>query len=168
MQKLNYSLGLDIGISSVGWGILELDENKNPIKIIDAGVRIFTPGENVKTGESKAEARRIKRGTRRIIRRRNYRLDRVKNLLYQYGYLEGYLDENSNVSDKEEQLKNEFNNIVAKYYENNPTNPYKLKVDALSRKLTNEELSIILVHYAKHRGYSSNREEETSKEVVRI
>lgn len=164
MQKLNYSLGLDIGISSVGWGILELDENKNPIKIVDAGVRIFSPGENVKTGESKAEARRIKRGVRRIIRRRNYRLDCVKNLLYQYGYLKSDLDENSNVSDKEEQLKNEFNNMVAKYYENNPTNPYKLKVDALNRKLTNEELSIILVHYAKHRGYSSNREEETSKD----
>ena len=34
MEK-NYILGLDIGISSVGWGLLELDANNNPYKIID-------------------------------------------------------------------------------------------------------------------------------------
>ena len=33
---MNYRLGLDIGIASVGWGIV--DENDN---VIDAGVRIF-------------------------------------------------------------------------------------------------------------------------------
>ena len=37
-MKYNYVLGLDIGISSVGWGLLALDENNNPYKIIDVEV----------------------------------------------------------------------------------------------------------------------------------
>ena len=60
MEK-NYILGLDIGISSVGWGLLELDTNNNPYKIIDVGSRIFTPGEVEKTGDSRAKERREKR-----------------------------------------------------------------------------------------------------------
>ena len=54
---------------------------------------------------------------------------------------------NSNlVSEKNIELTTIFNNILDKYYKNNNTNPYKLKVKALDEKLSNEELSIILVH----------------------
>ena len=60
-MKKDYILGLDIGISSVGWGLLELDDNNNPYKIIDVGSRIFTPGEVEKTGDSRAKERREKR-----------------------------------------------------------------------------------------------------------
>ena len=86
-MKKNYILGIDVGISSVGWGLLELNEKDEPFKILDTGVRIFTPGEVPKTGASKALARRQKRGARRIIQRREYRLDRVRLLLSQYGFL---------------------------------------------------------------------------------
>ena len=54
-MKYNYVLGLDIGISSVGWGLLALDDDGNPYKIIDVGSRIFTPGEVEKTGDSRAK-----------------------------------------------------------------------------------------------------------------
>ena len=158
MERKNYILGLDIGISSVGWGLLELDEYNNPYKIIDVGSRIFSPGEVEKTGDSRAKERREKRGSRRVSRRREFRLDRVRNLLYEEGYLKGNVISNI-VSVKNEELSILFNTIINNYYSNNDTNPYKLKVEALDRKLTNDELSIILVHYAKKRGYKSNREE---------
>ena len=45
--------------------------------------------------------------------------------------------------------------MIEKYYKNNHTNPYELKVAALERKLTCEELSIILVKKKKKRGYKS-------------
>ena len=80
-QNKKYVLGLDIGISSVGWGLIELNDKNEPYKIKDTGVRIFNPGENVKTGESKNIARRSKRGTRRILRRRKFRVNRVRYLL---------------------------------------------------------------------------------------
>ena len=61
MYNNKYIMGLDIGISSVGWGLLALDEKDNPYKIIDVGSRIFTPGEVEKTGDSRAKERREKR-----------------------------------------------------------------------------------------------------------
>ena len=57
MYDNKYILGLDIGISSVGWGMLELDNNNLPYRIIDLGSRIFTPGEVEKTGDSRAKER---------------------------------------------------------------------------------------------------------------
>ena len=36
-MKYNYVLGLDIGISSVGWGLLALDDDGLPYEIIDVG-----------------------------------------------------------------------------------------------------------------------------------
>lgn len=166
-MKYNYVLGLDIGISSVGWGLLALDENNNPYKIIDVGSRIFSPGEVEKTGDSKAKERREKRGTRRVIRRREFRLDRVRNLLYEKGYLKGNITSNI-VSVKNEELTTLFNNMINNYYKNKDTNPYKLKVEALDRKLTNDELSIILVHYAKKRGYKLNREESSDNDNGKV
>ena len=166
-MKYNYILGLDVGISSVGWGLLALDENNNPYKIIDVGSRIFPPGEVEKTGDSRAKERREKRGARRVTRRREFRIDRVRNLLFEEGYLKGNITK-SKVSEKNEELTIIYNDMINSYYKNKNTNPYKLKVEALDRKLTNDELCIILVHYAKKRGYKSNREESADKENGKV
>ena len=99
MYDNKYIVGLDIGISSVGWALLALDENDNPYRIIDVGSRIFTPGEEA-SGDSKAKARREKRGARRISRRREFRIDRVRNLLYENNYLKGNINEDNVVSEK--------------------------------------------------------------------
>ena len=42
---MKYRLGLDLGVSSIGSAIIELDEQNNPKNIIDAGVRIFEVSE---------------------------------------------------------------------------------------------------------------------------
>lgn len=68
---MNFKLGLDLGVASVGWGII--DENYN---IIDSGVRLFSEAsakENVK--------RREMRSSRRRVRRVRHRLDRMGLLL---------------------------------------------------------------------------------------
>lgn len=167
MYDNKYILGLDIGISSVGWGMLELDNNNLPYRIIDVGSRIFTPGEIEKTGDSRAKERREKRGARRVTRRREFRIARVKNLLYENNFLSGNIDTNI-VSEKNKQLNTIYNETINNYYTSNITNPYKLKVEALNRKLSNTEFSIILVHYAKKRGYKSNREEASDNESGKV
>ena len=68
---MKYILGLDIGITSVGYGIIN-----EQYEVITSGVRLFSEGtaaENV--------IRRTSRGIRRRIRRRRHRLDRMKQLL---------------------------------------------------------------------------------------
>lgn len=46
---MNYVLGLDVGIASVGWAVLELNEEDNPIRIEGLGARIFDKAEVPKT-----------------------------------------------------------------------------------------------------------------------
>ncbi|MBD8069862.1 type II CRISPR RNA-guided endonuclease Cas9 [Bacillus sp. PS06] len=64
-------LGLDIGISSVGWGIIDQDSGE----IIDAGVRLFEEATR-----NANEERRSFRGARRLKRRRAHRLERACKL----------------------------------------------------------------------------------------
>ncbi|MBM5605115.1 type II CRISPR RNA-guided endonuclease Cas9 [Listeria seeligeri] len=75
MSKL--ILGLDIGISSVGWGVL--DESTN--EVVDAGVRLFE--EATRNGN---EDRRGFRSARRLKRRRQHRLERARSLIENNGF----------------------------------------------------------------------------------
>lgn len=71
----NLVLGLDIGISSVGWGII--DETTG--EVVDAGVRLFEEATR-----NANEDRRSFRGSRRLKRRRKHRLERTKEFLESY------------------------------------------------------------------------------------
>ncbi|WP_343089419.1 type II CRISPR RNA-guided endonuclease Cas9, partial [Methanocalculus natronophilus] len=73
----NYVLGLDIGVTSVGWGII--DEKH---EIVDAGVRLFEEAD-----ASDNETRREKRGSRRVKRRRKQRILEMKRLLKKEGLI---------------------------------------------------------------------------------
>lgn len=82
-----YVLGLDIGITSVGYGVIDIDNNL----FVDYGVMAFfkegTAAEN--------ETRRTKRGSRRLKRRKSNRLNDMKNLLKENElYFEDYRNYN--------------------------------------------------------------------------
>ena len=73
MSKL-YRIGLDIGIGSVGYSVLENDPlTEDPCRILKLGVRTFNPNEISDTGESTAKKRREARGVRRRARRKKFR-----------------------------------------------------------------------------------------------
>ena len=144
-QKLYYRIGLDIGIASVGWAVLENNSDDEPIRIVDLGVRLFDKAEQ-SNGDSLAEPRRMARTTRRRLRRRKHRLDRIKWLLQQ----EGMID---------------IEQFMKRYHAANLPDVYRLRYEALDRKLEDEELAQVLLHIAKHRGFKSTRKSETvSKE----
>lgn len=135
---MNYILGLDIGIASVGWAVIDIDKDLNPYKINNLGVRIFDKAENPKDGSALALPRREARGARRRIRRRRHRLERIKNLLI------------NNTIITKEGLEKLYNGSYL-------TDIYKIRYEALDRKLTNEEFARLLIHLAKRRGFKSNR-----------
>jgi len=136
---MRYRIGLDIGIKSIGWAVIEDNDDGEPIDIIDLGVRIFDAAEVAKTGASLAETRRIKRSTRRRNRRKIFRINRVKQLL---------LDNNIIINEELDDLYNNHENI------------YKLRVDALDNKISNIQLSKLLINFVKKRGYFSNSKSE--------
>lgn len=141
-------LGLDIGIASIGWAVVNYDKEltkKNDFsnnKIIKSGVRIFTIAENPKTGESLALPRRLARGARRTNKRKVRRLKSIKTLCIKYLNLS-----KQDMFDKE-------NNI---FNLKNHKDVWQLRDKALKRELTNIEFARILVHIGKRRGYKSNR-----------
>lgn len=51
-------LGIDLGISSLGWAIVEYDTEVDSYAIKDCGVRLFTAAETPKEKESPNKARR--------------------------------------------------------------------------------------------------------------
>lgn len=141
-NPINYILGLDIGIASVGWAMVEIDEEENPIRLIDLGVRIFERAEVPKTGDSLAMARRLARSVRRLTRRRAHRLLRARRLLKREGVLQAAdFDENGLIKSL-------------------PNTPWQLRAAALDRKLMPLEWSSVLLHLIKHRGYLSQRKNE--------
>lgn len=112
-------LGLDIGVGSVGWGIIEKDTGK----IVDKGVRLFSevdPENNAK--------RRDFRHTRRLIRRKEFRLYRTRRVLLRMGLIESidFLPLN---------------------------NPYEIRCKGLKEKLSNEELATAILHLMKRNGF---------------
>lgn len=139
---MNYAIGLDIGIASVGYAVLALDHDENPLGILRLGSRIFDVAENPKDGASLALPRREARSVRRRLRRHHHRLERIKNLLV-----------SSNLITKDELLH---------LFDGNLSDIYALRVKALDYSVTNTELARILLHLAQRRGFKSNRKSDAS------
>lgn len=138
-----YRLGLDVGIKSVGWCVLECDENGEPIQINALNSRIFDAAEQPKTGASLAEPRRNARGLRRRIRRKSFRLERIRKLFSENG-IELFETQDDLIC-----LKDEYKNLDI----------VKLRSDALDKKLTEAEFARVLYSLARHRGFKSNKRE---------
>ena len=145
-----YSLGLDIGTTSIGWAMLDLDKDR----IHDLGVRIFERPEDPQNGDSLAKPRRDARSARRRLKRRRQRLNHLKQFFIDQKILtkdqvEGVLD-----------YRSDFNKL----------NVYELRARALIEELSPEELLKVLYLIAKRRGFKSNRKvvEESDKEGGRV
>lgn len=137
---MKYRIGFDIGIKSVGYAVVENDEiTEQPIRIVDLGVRTFDANEVDKTGESTAKNRRILRGVRRRRRRKNYRFQRMTNLLnsaFSFDY-----------NGRVEEVKDE--------------DVYYLRAKALDERISNVELCKVVFNLLKRRGFKSNRKAVT-------
>ncbi len=135
---MNYRIGLDIGIGSIGWAVIAGDQKESYIE--DFGVRIFDSGESNNGKDRKSQERRGFRGTRRLVRRRYFRKILLKNHLINIGLINDYFNDNY------EKIKNE--------------DVYSLKVTGLDNKLSPEELYKCLIHTCNHRGYKDFYEDD--------
>ncbi len=139
-------LGLDIGIASVGWAVVNYDkENMGQNKIIKSGVRIFTQAEHPKDGSSLAMPRRLARGARRTLKRKRQRMKGIKNLFMKY----------LSLSKDDLFLSGEEDATI--YSKKGRIDVWQLRDEAIKRVLGAEELARVLLHIAKRRGYKSNR-----------
>lgn len=133
---MKWRLGLDVGTNSLGWAGIILNEQNEPIGLLDAGVRIFSDGRNPKDKQSLAVTRRMKRGARRNRDRSLQRRNEFMKLLTSYGLM----------PNQEEERK-----------ELEKLDPWILRAKGVDEKLTLFEFGRALFHLQQRRGFKSNR-----------
>ena len=137
-----YRLGLDIGIASVGAAVVQTNSFDNPCHLTEPDVRKFTAAEcrenGKNNGKSAAVPRRECRSTRRRIRRKQLRMNCIKQALQKADIIN--IDE-----------------FMKRYSDGTIPNVYQLRYEGLDRLLTDDEFAQILIHIAKHRGFLSTR-----------
>ncbi|PPE05668.1 type II CRISPR RNA-guided endonuclease Cas9 [Mesoplasma corruscae] len=124
MKKVN--IGLDIGIASVGWAIVNADK----FEIIDAGSRIFNEANN--TNYQTAASTRENRSKRRQYRRNKLRREDLIRLFIKY------------------EIINSPDDLYSIFLESE--NLLFLRKKGLTEELTKEEIIVVLFNYMKRRG----------------
>lgn len=145
-NKLKYRLGLDLGTNSIGWCMLRLNNNVEPVAVIKAGVRIFHDGrtnDKVPLAVERRNARSARRNLdRKISRRKHLLISLVK-----YGLL------------PENESERKALSIL---------NPYELRNRAVNEQIELYKLGRILMHLSKRRGFKSNRKVDKESDSGKI
>lgn len=131
-DPLEYTLGLDLGIKSIGWAILSGE------RIAQAGVYLFETAEEISNGRlvSKAAERGRKRRIRRMLDRKARRGRHIRYLLQREGLPTDAL---------EKVMVHQSNRTL-----------WDVRAEAVERKLSEQELAAVLFHLVRHRGYFPN------------
>ncbi len=132
----NRIIGLDIGIASVGWAVIEDGSH-----IIDLGARIFDKAETAKEGDSLNLIRREARLARRRLSRRAQRLRQTARFLKVSGLIESESDLHRTLPKDTQKMDGEGKS------------PWQLRAEGLDRLLTPFELAKVIFHIVKHRGF---------------
>lgn len=149
MKKI---LGLDLGTTSIGWAFVHEAERENEVSnIVKTGVRVIPLTIDEQTNFEKGRPittnadRTLKRGARRNLDRYQ---DRRKNLIHVL---------------KREQWITEATNLNE---DGNDTTfqTWELRSKAATDEISLEELSRVLLHLNKKRGYKSSRKAKNEEE----
>jgi len=166
MNKERIVLGLDIGVGSIGWGLVQIreeeycDEREDRTidkkyritdgKIIDMGVRTFQiPQDRQK--KSLALQRGTARRSRKTTRRKAQRLKKLIKLAKEFNLIDNNLN-------RDEILKPQKGDKEAKW------DIWFIRKKALEEKLSDIELFRVLYHIAKHRGFFFHTKAEEIQE----
>lgn len=146
-------LGLDLGVGSIGWCLIEKDEDNNPQRIIRIGSRIVPISSDEESGYTKGNAisknadRTVKRTARKCYDRYQLRRQALVDMLKRLGMLPS----------KRLML------------EQTPLEIWQRRADAASKKISLEELGRVLLHINQKRGYKHSRlNNSDSKETAYV
>ena len=146
-------LGLDLGVGSIGWCLIEKDDHNTPKRILRMGSRIVPISSDEETGYTKGNAvsknadRTAKRTARKCYDRYQLRRQALVNLLKRFG-----MEPNKNLM-----------------LEQTPLELWQKRADAASKEITLEELGRVLLHINQKRGYKHSRlSNSDSKETAYV
>lgn len=167
-----YILGLDLGVTSVGWAKIPVDTSQISDETLDMGARIFESPLEPKKGEPKNFARRQARQIRKGYRRTRRRMTKLFNRLQRGGLLpEG----NASTPESRQDFLNQLDvKIFDEYFGalsdknarrvKKQTFLYSLRARALDEQLGLDVVGRIFLHLAARRGYLSNAKLDAVKQ----
>ena len=155
MEKV---LGLDLGITSVGSALIDLDyENLKNTNILHSNIRIFeapiTPKEKTSLQLIRGENRRARNSKENNSIRRK----KIVNILLKYKFIDKNEIKNVNTNLPKSKVKREIIVKVANYLfedKKNANNILELRYKALNEKLSTIQLARLLYSMNNHRGVS--------------
>ncbi len=165
-------LGIDTGTNSLGWAIVERNEEGNSYKLLDYGVNIFQEGVKIEKGieSSKAADRTKYRGVRRHYWRRKIRKIRLLTVLSNNSLCPPL--SSSELRNWREGKSYPMNEMFLDWQKTDDSlnvNPYYYRHLCLTQKLDLSNLSQryilgrAIYHINQRRGFLSNRKESTKE-----
>lgn len=142
-------LGLDLGVASIGWSLIEVDEKFNPIEILGIGSRIvplnkseptdFAGGKGITRNAERTMQRTMRKGYDRFSMRRDHLRNRLTSL--------GMYDAGNTLDDLP------------------PMELWGLRAKAatVGNRLSPEELGRVLLHLNQKRGYRHAKDSTDSE-----
>lgn len=172
-------LGLDLGTNSIGWAVVETEDNKT-FTPIDKGIRIFQEGVKIEKGVegSKAAERTAYRSARRIKYRRKLRkietlkalvqfelcpplsTEELNNWRYKKDYPTNEAFKNWWLTDNEDSIEARRRQKKNPYYFRSLVATKKLDLRVQENRYA---LGRAIYHMAQRRGFLSNRLESTKE-----
>ncbi len=136
------AFGIDLGIGSCGWAVVESPKSAESAGEIPAmGSWIFDVPETDKEKTPTNQIRRANRLLRRVIRRRRNRMSELRQLFQQVGMLPNRDSDALALPDHD---------------------PWELRARGLDKPLSDKELAAALGHIAKRRGFKSASKQKTA------
>lgn len=165
MKKI---LGLDLGTNSIGWAVVNADENGNPQSIEGMGSRIIPMGSDKIDYEkgatiTKNADRRAKRSARRMGKRYKMRRNKLLFILDKLGMLPEQFQFKNGFPEAAQLQDLELLPIRKKTLQLDSLQHYELREKALSQKIELKEFGSILYQYNRLRGYAGGGEDDTEK-----
>lgn len=165
MKKI---LGLDLGTNSIGWAVVNADENGSPTSIEGMGSRIIPMGSDKIDYEkgvtiTKNADRRTKRSARRMGKRYKIRRNKLLYALTKLNMLPEQIQFKTDFPDATKIQKLELLPIPKKTMQLDSLQHYELREKALHERISLQELGKILYQYNRLRGYSGGGDDNDSK-----
>lgn len=182
-SKPSYRLGIELGVATVGWALISLNDLGNPIGLLRAGVRVFAPGvdgppSEIEQGRDRSRSlmRKIARTNRRLVRRRAYRKQKLFALLQGAGLLpQAGVAEPISEAQARHLLLAELDLSLSRKWSSTEIGSkfvqrpmHVLRTAALDRELQPYEIGRVLFHLCQHRGFRWNTLARSEKDYSQV
>ncbi len=163
MKKI---LGLDLGTNSIGWALIEKDDEKKEGKILGMGSRIIPLGEDKTNFEqglalTRNADRRRYRGSRRLNKRYKLRRNKLIYILNELGMLPDFIKWEGDFPPSEKLQTLNIKPIAKKNKQLNALEFFELRKNAIYNKVEDlKDFGRILYNLNQLRGYAGGSDDD--------